>query len=112
MSFVKKMFKQEIEKPYKQLRGLAELWRELVPEDLRENARLESLQRGVLRVAVESSNHLYELDRLLRDGLQHELIRRHNGPPFRRIQLRVAPLADESRNGAGTATDDGGGATG
>ncbi len=91
LSFLKSQFKREVEKPYKQLQQIIELWRGLVPPDLEPHTRLESLVRGVLRVAVDSSSHCYELDRLLRQGLEKQLITSHKGPALRRIRLHVAP---------------------
>jgi predicted nucleic acid-binding Zn ribbon protein len=90
MGFLQQQFKQQVEKPYKQLGGLAELWRQLVPEELQAHTRLESFQLGVLRVEVDSSARLYELDRLLRQGLQQQLIESHKGTALRKVQLRVA----------------------
>lgn len=89
MEFLKQQFKTEVEKPYKQLVSITEVWMRLVPPDLLEHTRLESFSRGVLRVAVDSSPRLYELDRLLRDGLEQRLITEHRGQPFRKIQLHV-----------------------
>ncbi len=90
LSFLRQTFKKEIERPLKQLGELTTIWDELVPPELAGHARLESLSRGVLRVAVDSSTCLYELDRLLRSGLQTQLITRCKGPALRRVQLRVS----------------------
>ena len=95
LGFLKQQFKREIEKPAKQLQAVAGLWVELVPEPLVKASRLESLSRGVLHVTVRSSVALYELDSLLRTGLERELVRRHTGPAFRRVKLRVGPVGDE-----------------
>ena len=46
----------------------------------------------VLRVAVDSSERLYELDRCLRGGLEQELIRAMPVTAVRRIQLRVGKV--------------------
>ena len=89
MAFLEKDFKQQVEKPFKQLGDLTELWGQLVPEHLARQSRLESLSRGVLRVSVSSSAHLFELDGLLRQGLTQRLISAHKGSAFRRVQLRV-----------------------
>lgn len=89
MGFLKKQFKAEVEKPYKQLASVAEVWTKLVPVELLSHTKLESFSRGVLRVAVDSSARLYELDRLLRSGLEQQLITDHRGPAFRKIQLHV-----------------------
>jgi len=90
LGFLRDQFKREVEKPYKQLCAIAAVWEELVPSELAVHTRLESLNRGVLRVSVSSSSVLYELDRSLREGLEQELICQYKGPAFRRIQLRVA----------------------
>lgn len=92
MGFLKGFFKSQVEKPYKQLASLIEVWETLVPADFREHTRLEGLNRGVLKVAVDSSARLYELDRLLRAGLEQSLITAHRGPTFRKIQLRLASV--------------------
>ena len=94
LGFLKEQFKRDVEKPHRQLAKLVDLWAELVPAEIAAHTRLESLSRGVLRVGVDSSGHLYELDRLLRSGLQQALITRHTGPAVRRVQLRVAPPMD------------------
>ena len=90
LGFLKKQFHRDVARPHKQLAELVELWQQLMPADLARHARLESLSRGVLRVSVDSSARLYELDRLLRGGLERELIRSHAGPAFRRIRLSLA----------------------
>lgn len=90
--FLPAQFKQEVERPYKQMASVVRPWMELVPAELRSHTRLEALSRGVLRVVVDSSARLYELDRLLRGGLEQRLISAHKGPAFRKVQLRVGPL--------------------
>lgn len=90
LGFMADQFKREVARPFKQLGDLIELWADLVPGDVAEGTRLESLQRGVLTVAVDSSARLYDLDRRLRGGLERDLITRHKGPALRRIKLRVA----------------------
>ncbi len=92
LGFLRDQFKRDMVKPAKQLTEMVALWQELVPAHLLDHARLETISRGVLKVSVASSARLYELDRLLRGGLEQELIKRHKGPAVRRIQLRVAPL--------------------
>lgn len=92
LGFLKKYAKQHIERPFKQFGDLTALWQEKVPAPLQEHTRLDRLSRGVLHVSVDSSAHLYELDRLLRSGLERELIQNHRGPAFRRVKLSVANL--------------------
>ena len=98
MRFVKQQFEREVARPHKQLGRFVELWQELVPTELAQHTRLEGFSRGTLRVAVDSSPHLYELNRMLRAGLERELIRRQpGGTPLRRVKLRVSEtrLSDE-----------------
>lgn len=90
MKFLQKHFKRDIEKPYKQLGDLTELWYRLIPADLLPHTRLERLQRGVLYVGVESSSHLYELTHLLRGGVEQQLIQHHRGSALRRIKLELS----------------------
>jgi hypothetical protein len=90
LSFLPRAFKQQVEQPHRQLAAIVPLWTQLVPPDVRDHTRLDSLNRGVLRVAVDSSAWLYELDRLLRSGLKDQIIAAHRSPTLRRIQLRVA----------------------
>ena len=89
MRFLPKHFKDSVERPFRQVTSVTELWHQLLPPELMEHTQLQSLRRGVLRVRVDSSARLYELDRLLRTGLEQELIHRHKGPALRRIELRV-----------------------
>ena len=94
MSFLKPQFKREVEKPFKQLLSMAQLWPTLVPADLLVRTKLETISRGVLKVIVDSSGALYELDRLLREGLEQKLITQNKGPAIRRVQLRVGRIDD------------------
>jgi hypothetical protein len=93
LRFMADQFKKQVEKPYKQLGNLGQLWSQLLPQELAGHTRLESFSQGVLRVGVDSSAHLYALDRLLRQGLQNELITRHTGKAIRRVQLKVSAAA-------------------
>jgi predicted nucleic acid-binding Zn ribbon protein len=92
MGFLQKQFKQQIEKPFKQLGAIAMLWESLVPKVLAQHTKVDSLQRGVLQISVDSSARLYELDRLMRSGLEQRLIIGHKGPALRKVRLRVAPI--------------------
>ena len=89
LGFLRGTFKRDVERPHKQLAAMVSLWAELVPVDIARHTRLEALSRGVLRVVAESSVWHYELDRLLRQGLREQLITRHKGPAFHRVQIRV-----------------------
>ena len=103
LSFLPGQFKREVARPFKQLAGLAEAWQRLVPPELARHARLERLKGGVLHVAVDSSAHLYDLDRLMRQGLERELVRAATGSPVRRVKLSLSsqPIAEEDEPAAG-----------
>ena len=90
MGFMRDQFKREVQKPFEQLGDLSAIWVELVPEALSSHTKLISLNRGVLRVSVDSSGRLYELDRLLRGGVFDELVTRHKGKAIRRVELKVS----------------------
>lgn len=92
LSFLSKKFKKKVVRPHKQMGEMAHLWLTLVPAKLAQHTRLDGLTRGVLHVKVDSSARLYELDRLLRCGLQNQLIAHCKGPALRRVQLRVGRL--------------------
>ncbi len=101
MAFLKPQFKREIEKPYKQLLAMAQLWPTLVPAELVARTKLETISRGVLKVTVDSSGALYELDRLLREGLEQKLITQNKGPAIQRVQLRVGQIDGDSNTDEG-----------
>ena len=88
--FLKSYFKQQVEQPYRQFGMIVGLWTTMVPEYLLGHSRLEGLTRGTLRVGVDSSSHLYELDRLLRSGLEAKFIEATASVPVRRIKLRLS----------------------
>ncbi|MEM6332079.1 MAG: DciA family protein [Planctomycetota bacterium] len=87
MGFVKKMFQRSIADPHRRLGRAAAAWEAAVPEALRPQTRLVSLQRGVLRVEVDSSATLYELDAVLRAGLERSMQAAKVG--VRRVRLAV-----------------------
>ena len=75
-------------KPHGQVGQLAGIWGELIPEPLAARTALASFSRGVLTVHVADSPALYELDRLLRGGVERR-IQRASRAGLRRIKLRV-----------------------
>jgi CheY-like chemotaxis protein len=77
-------------KTQKRLGAIIDLWEELMPTDMAARTRIQSLRGGTLHVAVDSSATSYELDRLLREGLEAELRSRYRGTLIR-VRLRVSP---------------------
>jgi len=94
LGFLNEQFKRDVAKPYKQLGDLAELWSELLPPRLVDRSRLIGLSRGVLHVEVDNPAAHFEIDRLLRGGLQKRLIQAHKGPAFRKVQIKVVGRSD------------------
>ena len=90
LGFLTEQFKRDVAKPYKQLGDLAVLWAELLPAALVQRSRLVGLSRGVLHVEVDNAAAHFEIDRLLRGGMQKRLIQSHKGAAMRKIQLKVA----------------------
>lgn len=74
------LMKHTLGKRFKQLGAVAEAWDECIPDDIREHTALESYHRGTLTVMVDSAAHRFQLEMLLRGGLQHVLAERVNAP--------------------------------
>ncbi len=80
--------KHTLAKRIRQLRNLGEIWDEVIPESLRKHTALESLNRGVLTVTVDSAPHRFQLQTLLNGGLTREIQLRFSGALNR---IRVVP---------------------
>lgn len=73
------LMKHTLEKRVRQLSDLAGVWDEVVPETVREHTALESFQRGVLTVIVDSAPHRFQLKTLLSGGLLRAIRARFSG---------------------------------
>ena len=73
------LMKHTLGRRVKQLSPLAAVWDQVVPEDIRAHAALESFSRGTLTVMVDSAAHRFQLELLLRGGLQKLLAERFTG---------------------------------
>ncbi len=93
LQFMREQFEREVGKPMRQLGQLAELWTQQVPEALASRTRLVGLSRGVLHVEADDSATVYELDRLLRGGLERELLLAFKGPSLRRVRVVLGHTA-------------------
>jgi len=58
---------------HKKMSAVARAWTELLPAELREHSWLAGVQKGQLRVLVDSAPHLYELNLLVKGGLLNQL---------------------------------------
>jgi hypothetical protein len=92
-------FKQSVAKRQTKLSKIAEVWGMLVPSTLNDHCALESLNRGVLAVVVDSSSHLYELKQLFLAGLQQQLLMACKSAGLRKINLRPGRWYDADEDG-------------
>lgn len=74
-------------KRFRQLRDLAAIWDEVIPDTIAEHTALEGFQRGVLTVVVDSAAHRFQLRSLLDGGLMHEIQARFRGGALNKIRL-------------------------
>lgn len=95
LQFLRDQFQRQVARPHKQLASAIRAWQTLVPLALTEHTQLLSLRYGVLRVLVDSNAYLYELDRLLRDGLELKLAQTVRPGPLRKVQLLLGAIAPE-----------------
>jgi len=72
--------KHVLAKRVRQLSSLAEIWDEVIPKSIADHTALESFNRGVLTVIVDSAAHRFKLKMLLEEGLTDEIRRRFSGP--------------------------------
>jgi hypothetical protein len=98
MGFMKPWFQKQIARPHRQLGKAAAVWEATVPGALRPHTRLVSLSRGTLRVEVDSSAVLYELDALRRAGLERAMQAGQTG--VRRVKLVVGAAAKPPGDGS------------
>lgn len=78
----------------RRLGELIEIWREVLPRRIADRTSLVSLRSGVLAVEVDSASTAFEIDRLLRSGVETEIRRRFRGN-FSRVRTRVATMDNE-----------------
>ncbi len=71
--------KHVLAKRVRQLSKLAAIWDEVVPAEIAEHTALESFNRGVLKVIVDSAAHRFKLQMLLDGGLMAEIRSRFSG---------------------------------
>ena len=70
--------------------AFTEVWERLVPAEVSSACRLGEFRGGVITILVESSSAKYQLDNLLRSGLEVELRRDYSGP-LTRVKTRLSP---------------------
>jgi hypothetical protein len=82
---------EDTRRAHRRLGNLADLWQQLLPPEIVQCTALTGMRGGVLHVAADSAAVAFQLDRLLRGGIESEL--RHGyGGTLTRIRIRVEPL--------------------
>ncbi len=74
------LMKRTLAKRVRQLARLAAVWEEVVPPQMADHTALQSYQRSILTVLVDSAPHRFQLQTLLAGGLLMEIRRRFSGP--------------------------------
>lgn len=73
------LMKHTLAKKVRQLGQLAEVWDEIIPQNIRDHTAMDSFQKGSLTVMVDSASHRFLLQTLLNNGLQKEIQSRFSG---------------------------------
>lgn len=73
------LMKHVLAKRVRQLSQLAGIWDQCIPEPIQQHTALESFNRGVLKVLVDSAPHRCKLQTLLAGGLEREIRTRFGG---------------------------------
>lgn len=79
--------------------SLAVAWEELLPPELAQHTCLDGLNRGQLKVMVDSAPHLAELNILLREGFLDELRQACPSARVTRVKLERGQWYRENRHG-------------
>ncbi len=96
--FLPKQYARDVDRPYRRLGALADLWQTQIPERIASKTALASFNRGVLTVHVVDSTTRYDLDRLLRGGIEAELRRSFRGGTLNRVKVVVKPEIGHSQS--------------
>lgn len=78
------------QRTHKKLGELIDLWETHVPAPLANQTAITGLRAGTLHVAVADAAARFELDRLLREGLEQTLRLAYRGTLVR-VRLKVSP---------------------
>ena len=80
-------FKRTVKKKYNKLGKVLNAWQSLLPVGLQEHSCIESLNRGTLKVLVDSQGHYAELNMLVRSGLVDRMMEIEPTLPAFKIKL-------------------------
>lgn len=83
---------RDLQRAEKRVAGSAALWERACPPELLDRTSVVGLQRGVLTIGVRDHSTRYILDRMLRSGLETDLIRR-SAVAIHKVKLVAQPDA-------------------
>lgn len=66
-------FEDRANQAQRKMGSFIDVWSQIVPKDLETQSRVVGLRGGIAHVVCQSSAAKFELDRALREGLEHEL---------------------------------------
>lgn len=81
---------RELKRTEKRVSGSAAVWERVCPPELLDRTSVIGFGRGVLSIGVSDHSTKYVLDRLMRSGLESELIRR-SAVAVSKVKLVVQP---------------------
>lgn len=83
---------RDLQRTEKRMAGSGALWERVCPPELLDRTSVVGLQRGVLTIGVRDHSTRYILDRMLRSGLEADLIRR-SAVAISKVKLVAQPEA-------------------
>jgi hypothetical protein len=91
LGYLKKYVAKKYTRPLKQMGPFAELWQKALPPRLHERTALVALHNGVLTIHIADSPTLYQIDRLMRSGVEHQL-KSQAKTAITEIKLKIGPV--------------------
>ncbi|KKL17376.1 hypothetical protein LCGC14_2486170 [marine sediment metagenome] len=73
------LMKHQLKRRVRQLSELACIWDSTIPAPIQDHTAMDSFQRGVLTVLVDSASHRFHLQNLLRGGATKAIQQRFSG---------------------------------
>ncbi|MSQ90632.1 MAG: hypothetical protein EXS01_04455 [Phycisphaerales bacterium] len=86
-------FRGGLDRRIERFGNAAEVWDRLIPQVIRDDTRLSGLSGGVLTVVTGSAATSFTLDRLLRSGIDNQILT-GTGGKITRIRLRVGKVSE------------------
>lgn len=100
---LKSTVKRDVDRAHRLCEKLDAAWIEFLPASLADRVGVLSMSAGVLVLEVETSGDKYSLERLLRGGVEKQIVALSNSR-VRRVQVRIRASAPNAAVGAGLST--------